>query len=132
MKFPLYGHEIDQNTNPLEAGLGWVVKLDKPGDFMGKAALQKAKAAGHERALVGLRVLDKAIARQGYEIFDNDQNGKVGTVTSGTPSPSLGYPIAIGYVQKGLSAPGTKLQVKVRDRFFPAEVVATPFYKRTS
>jgi len=130
MKFPLYGHEIDQATNPLEAGLGWVVKLDKPGDFVGKEALQKLKAAGIERALVGLRVLDKGIARQGYEIFDHEQKGKVGTVTSGTPSPSLGYPIAIGYVRKGLSAPGTKLQVKVRDRFFPAEVVATPFYKR--
>jgi aminomethyltransferase len=132
MKFPLYGHEIDQDTNPLEAGLGWVVKLDKAGDFMGKAALQKFKAAGSLRTLIGLRVLDKAIARQGYEIFDNEQKGKVGTVTSGTPSPSLGYPIAIGYVQKELSAPGTKLQVKVRDRFFPAEVVATPFYKRNS
>jgi aminomethyltransferase len=131
MKFPLYGHEIDQVTNPLEAGLGWVVKLDKPGDFMGKAALQSVKAAGNSRALVGLKVLDKAIARQGYEIFDHEQKGKVGTVTSGTPSPSLGYPIAIGYVKKELSAPGTKLQVKVRDRFFPVEVVATPFYKRS-
>ncbi|MGZ3651454.1 MAG: glycine cleavage system aminomethyltransferase GcvT [Bdellovibrionota bacterium] len=131
MKFPLYGHEIDQNTNPLEAGLGWVVKLDKPGDFMGKAALQKAKAAGFSRALVGLKVLDRGIARQGYEIFDNDQKGVVGTVTSGTPSPTLGYPIAIGYVKKELSAPGTRLSIKVRDRFYPAEVVATPFYKRS-
>jgi aminomethyltransferase len=131
MKFPLYGHEIDQNTNPLEAGLGWVVKLDKPGDFMGKAALLKAKAAGLARSLVGMRVLDKGIARQGYEIFDNEQKSVVGTVTSGTPSPSLGYPIAIGYVKKELAAPGTKLSIKVRDRFFPAEVVPTPFYKRS-
>lgn len=130
MKFPLYGHEIDQNTNPLDAGLGWVVKLDKPADFVGKAALQKAKAAGLTRALVGLKVLDKGIARQGYEIYDNDQKSVVGSVTSGTPSPSLGYPIAIGYVKKELSAPGTRLAVKVRDRFFPAEVVPTPFYKR--
>jgi aminomethyltransferase len=130
MKFPLYGHEIDQNTNPLEAGLGWVVKLDKPGDFMGKAALQKAKAAGPARALVGIKVLDKAIARQGYEIYDNDNSKVVGTVTSGTPSPSLGYPIAIGYVKQELKAPGTRLSIKVRDRFFPAEVVPTPFYKR--
>ncbi|MGZ3741651.1 MAG: glycine cleavage system aminomethyltransferase GcvT, partial [Bdellovibrionota bacterium] len=131
MKFPLYGHEIDQNTNPLEAGLGWVVKLDKPGDFMGKAALQKAKAAGFSRALVGLKVLDRGIARQGYEIFDNDQKGVVGTVTSGTPSPTRGSPLAIGYVKKELSAPGTRLSIKVRDRFYPAEVVATPFYKRS-
>jgi aminomethyltransferase len=131
MKFPLYGHEIDQNTNPLEAGLGWVVKLDKPGDFLGKAALQKVKAAGLTRSLVGLKVLDRGIARQGYEIFDSDQKGVAGTVTSGTPSPSLGYPIAIGYVKKELSAPGTRLTIKVRDRFYPAEVVATPFYKRS-
>lgn len=131
MKFPLYGHEIDKSTNPLDAGLGWVVKLDKPQNFVGKAALQKVKAAGVQRNLVGLRVLDKAIARQGYEIFDVESKEKVGVVTSGTPSPSLGYPIAIGYVKQGLNAPGTKLTVKVRDRFFPAEVVPTPFYKRT-
>jgi aminomethyltransferase len=129
-KMPLYGHEIDQNSNPLEAGLGWVIKLDKAGDFSGKAAIQKMKAAGLARSLVGIKVLDKAIARQGYEIYDNDQKSVVGTVTSGTPSPTLGYPIAIGYVKKELSAPGTRLAVKVRDRFFPAEVVPTPFYKR--
>jgi aminomethyltransferase len=131
MKMPLYGHEIDQTTNPLEAGLGWVVKLDKAGDFLGKAALLKAKAAGPRRALVGLRVLDRGIARQGYEIFDSDGKEAIGTVTSGTPSPTLGTNIAIGYVKKGLESPGTRLTVKVRDRFFPAEVVATPFYKRT-
>jgi len=130
MKFPLYGHEIDQDSNPLDAGLGWVVKLDKPQDFVGKAALLKVKAAGSPRTLVGLKVLDKAIARQGYEIFDLESKEKVGIVTSGTPSPSLGYPIAIGYVKQGLQLPGTKLTVKVRDRFFPAEVVPTPFYKR--
>ncbi|HEY8278233.1 MAG TPA: glycine cleavage system aminomethyltransferase GcvT, partial [Bdellovibrionota bacterium] len=113
MKFPLYGHEIDKATNPLEAGLGWVVKLDKPADFTGKAALQKIKAAGTTRSLVGIKVLDKGIARQGYEIYDNDQRSVVGQVTSGTPSPSLGYPIAIGYVKKELAAPGTRLSIKV-------------------
>jgi aminomethyltransferase len=131
MKFPLYGHEITQDTNPLEAGLGWVVKLDKPQNFVGKEALLKAKGAGFSRSLVGLKVLDRGIARQGYEIFDNDNKGVVGTVTSGTPSPSLGYPIAIGYVKKEFSAPGTKLSIKVRDRFYPAEVVPTPFYQRS-
>jgi len=131
MKFPLYGHEIDQDTNPLEAGLGWVVKLDKPQNFVGKAALQKLKADGIKRTLVGLRLLDRAIARQGYEIFDSESKESLGIVTSGTPSPSLGFPIAIGFVKQGLNAPGTRLTVKVRDRFFPAEVVSTPFYKRT-
>ncbi len=131
MKFPLYGHEIDQNTNPLEAGLGWVVKLDKPANFMGKAALLKIKAATSKRALVGLQILERGIARQGYEIFDNDHKNVVGTITSGTPSPSLGINIAIGYVKQELKAPGTQLSIKIRDRFFPAEVVSTPFYKRS-
>jgi aminomethyltransferase len=81
---------------------------------------------------VGLKVLDRGIARQGYEIFDNDQKNVVGTVTSGTPSPSLGYPIAIGYVKKELSSSGTRLSIKIRDRFYPAEVVPTPFYKRST
>ncbi len=130
-KMPLYGHEIDQSSNPLEAGLGWVIKLDKPQNFFGKEALTKAKAAGLKRSLVGLRVLDRGIARQGYEIFDSESRESVGVVTSGTPSPTLGYPIAIGYVKQALQAPGTRLTVKVRDRFFPAEVVPTPFYKRT-
>lgn len=131
MKFPLYGHEITQDTNPLEAGLGWVVKLDKPANFVGKEALLQAKAKGMQRALVGLKVLDRGIARQGYEIFDNDQRSVVGSVTSGTPSPSLGINIAIGYVKPELKAPGTRLSIKVRDRFYPAEVVATPFYQRS-
>jgi aminomethyltransferase len=130
MKFPLYGHEIDQNTNPLEAGLGWVVKLDKAGDFVGKAALQKVKAEGVKRNLVGLKVLERGIPRQGYEIYDAEGKESVGTVTSGTLAPSLSVPIAIGYVKNGLHTVGTKLSVKVREKFYPAEVVATPFYKR--
>jgi aminomethyltransferase len=128
MKFPLYGHEITAETNPLEAGLGWVVKLDKPADFAGKQALIAAKAKGAKRTLVGLKILDRAIARQGYDVCLGEE--KIGTVTSGTPSPSLGYNIAIAYVDPAHQAPGTKLQVQVRDRKFPAEVVPTPFYKR--
>jgi aminomethyltransferase len=130
MKFPLYGHEITADTNPLEAGLGWVVKLDKPMDFCGKAALQQIKQAGLKRALVGLKVLERGIARQGYGIFDESGKTKLGEVTSGTLSPSLGYPIAIAYVPAAQKAPGTSLQVQVRDRLFPAEVVPTPFYKK--
>lgn len=130
MKFPLYGNDIDQNTNPLDAGLGWVVKLDKAQDFVGKAALQKIKAEGVKRSLVGLKVLDRGIARHGYEVLDAEGREAVGVVTSGTMSPSLGFPIAIAFVRQDLKAPGTKLQVKIRDKNYPAEVVPTPFYKR--
>ena len=130
MKFPLYGHEITAETNPLEAGLGWVVKLDKPGDFNGKAVLQKVKAEGVKRNLVGIKVLEKGIARQGYEIYAADSKTLLGIVTSGTLSPSLGYPIAIGYVKHGHHDIGTKLTVKIRDKFYHAEVVPTPFVKK--
>lgn len=130
MKFPLYGHEITAETQPLEAGLGWVVKLDKPQNFAGKASLQKAKAEPSGRSLVGLKVLDRGIARQGYDVFDGSGKEKIGSVTSGTLSPSLGYPIAIAYVKTGSHQVGTKVQVQVRDRFYPAEIVPTPFYQR--
>ncbi len=130
MKFPLYGHEITAETHPLEAGLGWVVKLDKPENFMGKAALQKAKQEGMKRSLVGLKVLDRGIPRQGYEVFDESGKESLGVVTSGTLSPSLNVPIAIAYVKFGKHQTGNKVSVKVRDRFYPAEIVPTPFYKR--
>lgn len=130
MKFPLYGHEITAETNPLEAGLGWVVKLDKPANFVGKEALKKCKATGMQRALVGIKVLDRGIARQGYAIFDSENKNKIGEVTSGTMSPSLGFPIAIAYVKQGMHTVGNKISVQVRDRFFPAEIIATPFYKK--
>lgn len=130
MKFPLYGHEIDAKTNPLEAGLGWVVKLDKPADFVGKAPLQKLKSEGLQRSLVGLKMLDRAIPRQAYAVFDENSRERLGVVTSGTLSPSLGYPIAIAYVKFGFHKQGTKVSVQIRDKFYPAEVVPTPFYKR--
>jgi aminomethyltransferase len=130
MKFPLYGHEIDAETNPLEAGLGWVVKLDKPSDFLGKEALQKLKAAGLSRSLVGIKTMERGIPRQGYDVFNENGSEKLGKITSGTLSPSLGYPIAIAFVKQGFQKPGTKLSVQIRDRFFPAEVIPTPFYKR--
>jgi aminomethyltransferase len=129
MKFPLYGQEITAQTHPLEAGLGWVVKLDKA-DFIGKAALVKAKASGNKRHLIGLKLLDKAIARHDYEVFTQDGSAKIGIVTSGTLSPSLGQPIAIAYVDAPHQQIGAKISVKIRDRLYTAEVVATPFYKR--
>ncbi|RYZ94868.1 MAG: glycine cleavage system aminomethyltransferase GcvT, partial [Proteobacteria bacterium] len=116
-------------TNPLDSGLGWVVKLDKP-DFVGKAALQKIKADGVKLSLVGLKILDRGIARHGYDVLDAEGQEKVGVITSGTHAPSLGYPIAIASIRHDLKTPGTKLQVKIRDKAYPAEVVATPFYKR--
>lgn len=127
MKFPLYGHEIDEKMNPLEAGLAWVTKLDKP-DFIGKAALMKIKEAGLKRASVGLKSLGKAIPRQGYAI---EVGGKtIGTVTSGTMSPSLKAGIAIAAVDRGFTEIGTKVDVVVRDQRVPHEIVETPFYKR--
>ena len=127
MKYPLYGHEIEKDLNPLEAGLGWVVKLDKL-DFIGKKALMTIKEAGLKRALVGLRSLGKAIPRPGYIV---ESSGKpVGVVTSGTLSPCLKVGIAVAYVDRSLSAIGTKLDVVVRDQRVPHEIVETPFYKR--
>ncbi|MEW6058097.1 MAG: glycine cleavage system aminomethyltransferase GcvT [Bdellovibrionota bacterium] len=128
MKFPLYGHEIDQALNPLEAGLGWVVKLDKP-KFVGSAALQGLKEKGLMRSLVGLKSLGRAIPRQGYAIEAAGQ--PIGVVTSGTLSPSLKTGIAIAYVDRKFSRIGTQLDVVVRDQRMPHEIVETPFYKRS-
>jgi aminomethyltransferase len=129
MKYPLYGNELTDQTHPLEAGLGWVVKLDKP-DFIGKTALVRAKEGGLKRKLVGIKLLDKGIPRHGYPIFDSTGTRSVGEVTSGTQSPSLKAAIAIGYVEIGLSEIGQKLTLDIRGSKIPAEVTATPFYKR--
>jgi aminomethyltransferase len=125
MKYPLYGNDIDLQHHPLEAGLGWVVKFAK-GDFLGRAALLQHKEQGPVRAWVGLKMLGRGIARAGYKIFAQGQ--QVGCVTSGTHSPSLGKPIACGYVPVALSAPGTPLDILIRDRPVQAQVVNTPFY----
>lgn len=127
MKFPLYGHEIDRDLNPLEAGLSWVVKLDKP-DFIGKQALVEKRERGLMRTIVGIRSLGKAIPRQGYAL--ESAGKRVGVVTSGTLSPSLKVGIAIAYVDKSLSDVGTKIDVVIRDQRVPHEIVETPFYKR--
>ncbi len=131
MKYPLYGHEITDKIHPLDAGLGWVVKLDKANDFVGKAALVQAKENGISRTLVGIRMLDRGIPRQGYAIHDGEGAERVGEVTSGTQSPSLKQAIAVAFVPKGLSAIGTRITVDIRGTKVPAEIVATPFYKRS-
>lgn len=131
MKYPLYGHEISDKTHPLDAGLGWVTRLDKPNDFVGKASISAAKARGLIRTLAGLRMLDRGIPRQGYSIFDAAGSERLGEVTSGTQSPSLGYAIAIAFVPTRHAAIGTKVTVDIRGTKVPAEIVSTPFYKRS-
>ncbi len=125
---PLYGNELDRTTDPFEANLGRVVKLSKPGDFVGRAALEAAAASGPERLLVGLAVLGRGIARHGYPVVAGERRS--GVVTSGTQSPTLGRPIAMAYVAPGDAGPGTMLAVEVREQPVDAEVVPLPFYRR--
>ena len=125
---PLYGNELDRSTNPFEANLGRVVKLDKPGDFIGRAALERVAATGPARRLVGLVVEGRGIARHGYPVHAEER--RTGVVTSGTQSPTLGSPIAMAYVASGDAEPGTILEVEIRDQRVPARVVPLPFYER--
>jgi aminomethyltransferase len=129
MKYPLYGNELTDQTHPLEAGLGWVVKLDK-GDFLGRQALLQRKEEGMKRQLVGFQLLGKGIARHGYGIHSEDGSRKIGEVTSGTQSPSLKTAIGIGYVETSLSKIGTRLSVDIRGTQVPAEIIQTPFLRR--
>ncbi|HLE59521.1 MAG TPA: glycine cleavage system aminomethyltransferase GcvT [Candidatus Limnocylindria bacterium] len=124
---PLYGNELDRSTNPYEANLGRVVKLDK-GEFVGRAALAAVQQAGPRRRLVGLMMQDEAIARHGYPVLVDGQ--PVGSVTSGTASPSLGRNIAMAYLPAAAAEVGRAVEVVVRDRPHPAEQVKLPFYKR--
>jgi aminomethyltransferase len=123
----LYGHEIDELTTPLEAGLSWVVKLDK-GDFLGRAALAAQQAAGLERTLIGFEVQGRGIARQGHTVLSGGQ--EVGRVTSGTWSPTLERAIGMAHVPVALAQPGTALALDVRGRTLAAAVVGLPFYRR--
>jgi aminomethyltransferase len=126
MKYALYGNDIDDKHTALEAGLGWIVKMDK-GDFNGRAVLEKQKKEGIKRKLVGFTMTDKGIPRQHYPIH---KDGKpVGEVTSGTMSPSLKIPIGIGYVPIELAAEGSTFEVEIRNKPVGAKVVKTPFYQ---
>jgi glycine cleavage system T protein (aminomethyltransferase) len=127
---PLYGNELDRSTNPYEADLGRVVRLDKAGDFVGRAALEAVAARGIERRLVGLEVRGRGIARHGYPIFRPGEGEACGTVTSGTMSPTLGIPVAMAYVPTGEADPGTILECGVRDTRIAVCVRALPFYQR--
>ncbi len=127
-RLSLYGNDIDETTNPIEAGLGWVVKIDK-GDFIGRDALARVKANGPARKLVGFEMVGRGIARHGYAL--HDANGaKVGVCTSGSPSPTTGKNIGLGYLPATMSAVGTSIMVDCRGRLIEAKVVKTPFYKR--
>lgn len=127
MKYALYGNDIDDAHTPLEAGLSWIVKLDKA-DFIGKDALVAQKAAGVERKLVGFELIDPGIPRAHYGILKDGQ--RVGEVTSGTLGPSVKKAIGIGYVPSALSPEGSLIQVDIRGRAASARVVKTPFYKK--
>ena len=127
-KMALYGHEISDTINVWEAGLDRFCKMDK-GDFIGRAALEKAKAKGLKRTLVGLEMIERGIARDGYKIFREDGE-EIGYVTSGSPAPFLKKNIALAYVPPQCSPIGTKLKVEIRGQRVGAEIVPTPFYKR--
>jgi aminomethyltransferase len=140
---PLYGQELDRTTTPYDAGLGRVVRLDKAGsdgeplDFVGRAALAIRAEAAPTRVLVGLQGLGRRAARHGYPVVRPGAAGAgpglgdvVGEVTSGAPSPTLGYPIALAYVSPDVAEEGTELAVDVRGRAEPVRVVAPPFYRR--
>ncbi|MFH0901921.1 MAG: glycine cleavage system aminomethyltransferase GcvT [Pseudomonadota bacterium] len=130
-KLCLYGNDIDQTTTPLEAGLGWAVKLDGE-DFLGRQALIAQKAAGTKRQLVGFLVKGRGIARHGYSILENEEGGvEIGKVTSGTTAPHLGIAVGMGYVPTRLSKPGTRLAVDCRGKVVPIEIHKGPFYKRS-
>ena len=123
----LYGQDIDENTTPLEAGLGWLVHLDSKGDFIGRSVLEEQKANGVQRRLIGLQMQGRNIARHGYQVLSE---GKVvGEVTSGTLSPTLGYPISLAYVPTELASVGQQLEVEIRGKAYPAVVVKRPFYR---
>lgn len=127
-RLALYGNDIDETTNPIEAGLGWVVKFGK-GDFVGKAALEKVKGEGPARKLVGFEMTGRGSARHGYPL-KNAAGAQVGICTSGAPSPTLGSSIGLGYLPAGMAALGTEFTVDCRGRDISAKVVPTPFYRR--
>ncbi|WP_296260200.1 glycine cleavage system aminomethyltransferase GcvT [uncultured Phocaeicola sp.] len=128
MGFCLYGNDIDDTTSPLEAGLGWITKFVDGKNFTNRAALEKQKAEGVGRKLVGFEMIDRGIPRHGYELADAEGNG-IGHVTSGTMSPTRKIGIGLGYVQTAFSKPGTEIYLVNRGRKLKAQVVKPPFRK---
>lgn len=126
--YSLYGHEIKEDINPLEANLSWVVKLTKD-KFMGKDSLLKTKEECPARQLIGLQLIGRGIAREGYEVYSQDK--KVGHITSGTFSPTLDAPIGLALIEAESANTQDKFEVKIRDKMIEAHKVSTPFYKRS-
>lgn len=125
--YALYGHELDDDTTLLEANLGWISKLDK-GDFLGREALLHEKREGLRKKLIGFEMLDRAIARDHYEVWAGGE--KVGRVTSGSPAPFLKKNIGLAYVPPAVAEPGREIEIEIRGKRWPARQVALPFYKR--
>ncbi len=123
----LYGHELDEQTNPLEARLGWTVKLDK-GEFVGRNALVKVKEDGLKRKLIGVEMSERGICRGGYAVYEDDQ--QIGALTSGAPSPTLNKNIGMGYVETSHAIVGKTVHIDIRGKRTAAQIVALPFYKR--
>ncbi|HLX58766.1 MAG TPA: glycine cleavage system aminomethyltransferase GcvT [Ktedonobacteraceae bacterium] len=123
----LYGHELDEETNPLEAGLSWTIKLNK-GEFIGHDALAKIKEQGVKRKLVGIEMVDRGVCRGGYAIYADGE--QIGALTSGAPSPILNKNIGMGYVEAARAVPGTAVHIDIRGKHTAAQIVALPFYKR--
>ncbi|MGC2194651.1 MAG: glycine cleavage system aminomethyltransferase GcvT [Terriglobales bacterium] len=127
-KLPLYGHEISDTINVWEAGLDRFIKMEKP-EFIGRSALEEAKVAGLKQTLVGLEMVERGIARDGYKVLD-EAGKEIGYVTSGSPAPFLKKNIALAYVPPAFGEIGTRVKVEIRGQGVGAEVVPTPFYKR--
>jgi len=127
MGYPLYGHELDDTTTPLEAGLDWVVKFSKPA-FIGRSILVRQKAEGAPRRLTALELVEPGIARSGYGLYRNDR--LIGRVTSGTKSPTLGKAIALGYLSREAAASSDDIDVDIRGRKTRAKIVTLPFVRR--
>lgn len=125
----LYGQDIDDTTTPVEAGLNWLIHLSDKGDFIGRSVIESQKQQGAPRKLVGLQMEGRAIARHGYRVLHDGT--PVGKVTSGTLSPTLGYPVALAYVPPTLGKMGQDLEVEIRGKRYPASVVQKPFYRRS-
>lgn len=124
----LYGHELDEQTNPLEARLGWTVKFKKGSNFIGRDALLQVKASGPERLLVGIELLERGVPRGGYAIYDGDQ--QIGMLTSGAPGPTVKKNIGMGFVTSEHATVGKAVQIDIRGKKIAAQIVALPFYKR--
>ncbi len=124
----LYGHELTEETTPLEAGLGWTVKLDKGADFVGRDALVREKQEGLRRKLVGIELRERGVPRASYPILRDGQ--RIGELTSGTHAPTLNRPIGMGYVAPEHATPGTDIAIEIRGKPIAAAIVTLPFYRR--